>query len=128
MMSPLGNKTASINGETAVNPTCASDRYVKEPNRLYGVLDRSLAGRDFIAGDPYPIAGMASYPWVVPWRRQQQDLKGFPNLERWLLSVDARPATERACSREGPDSNRPTVTEENRKVLFGETAARPKEA
>ena len=127
-MSSLGNTTASINGGTAVNPTCAIDRYVKEPNRLYGVLDRSPAGCDFIAGDAYPIGDMASYPWVVPWRRQQQDLEGFPNLKRWFLSVAARPATERAYSRGGPCSNRPTVTEESKKVLFGRTGAGSKEA
>jgi GST-like protein len=101
----------------------AIDRYVKETNRLYGVLDRRLAGRLFIAGDDYSIADMASYPWIVPWQRQQQTLDDFPNLHRWFEAVRARPATVRAYAKGEPFSNRPTVTEEGRKILFGQTAA-----
>jgi GSH-dependent disulfide-bond oxidoreductase len=55
----------------------AIERYVKETNRLYGVLDRRLAEREFIAGDAYTIADVAGYPWIVPWKRQQQDLTLF---------------------------------------------------
>ena len=51
----------------------AIDRYVKETNRLYGVLNKQLAGRAFVAGE-YSIADMAAYPWVVPWKRQGQNL------------------------------------------------------
>src|SRR5262245_61973173 len=69
----------------------AMERYVKETNRLYGVLDRRLAGRDWIAGE-YSIADMASYPWIVPWKRQQQDLEQFPHLKRWFGAMRARPA------------------------------------
>jgi GST-like protein len=101
----------------------AIDRYVKETNRLYGVLDRRLAGRAYIAGDDYTIADMASYPWVVPWQRQQQNLDDFPNLRRWFETVHARPATIRAYAKGEPYSNRPTVTEEGKKILFGQTAA-----
>ncbi len=56
----------------------AIERYVKETNRLYGVLDRRLAGRGFIAADAYTIADIAAYPWIVPWKRQQQDLELVP--------------------------------------------------
>ena len=49
----------------------AIERYVKETNRLYGVLDRRLAGREFIAADAYTIADIAAYPRIVPWKRQQ---------------------------------------------------------
>ena len=58
----------------------AIERYVNETNRLYGVLDRRLADRDFIAGD-YSIADMACYPWIVPWERQGQNLDDFPQPE-----------------------------------------------
>jgi GST-like protein len=102
----------------------AIDRYVKETNRLYGVLDRRLAGRAYISGDDYTIADMASYPWLVPWQRQQQNLQEFPNLRRWFQSVAARPATIRAYAKGEPYSNRSTVTEEGKKILFGQTAAR----
>ncbi|MEG3191218.1 MULTISPECIES: glutathione binding-like protein [Novilysobacter] len=101
----------------------AVDRYVNETNRLYGVLDRRLAGREFIAGESYTIADMACYPWIVPWERQQQDLNDFPDLRRWFESVRARPATERAYARGEPFASRPAVTEQGRNVLFGQTSA-----
>ncbi|WFU39083.1 glutathione binding-like protein [Bradyrhizobium sp. CB82] len=100
----------------------AMDRYVKETNRLYGVLNRRLAGRDFIVGDNYSIADIAAYPWIVPWKRQQQDLESFPNLRRWFEAVRGRPSTQRAYARGEPYTNRPTVTEEGKKILFGQTA------
>ncbi len=73
----------------------AIDRYVKETARLYGVLDRRLADRDFVAGE-YSIADMAIYPWIVPHERQQQSLADFPNVQRWFASIEARPAVQRA--------------------------------
>jgi GSH-dependent disulfide-bond oxidoreductase len=90
---------------------------------LYGVLDRRLAGRDFIAGADYTIADMAAYPWVVPWKRQQQNIEDFPNLHRWFDVVRARPATIRAYAKGEPYSSRPAVTEEGKKILFGQTSA-----
>ena len=99
----------------------AMERYVKETNRLYGVLDRRLAGRDWIAGD-YSIADMASYPWIVPWKRQQQNLDQFPNLKRWFEAMRARPAVLRAYEKGAPLAQRPAVTEEGKKLLFGQTA------
>jgi GST-like protein len=100
----------------------AIDRYVNETNRLYGVLDRRLAGRNFLAGEEYTIADMATYPWIVPWKRQQQDIADFPDLRRWFDAVRARPATVMAYAKGEPYSSRPTVTEEGKKVLFGQTA------
>src|SRR6188508_3349216 len=73
----------------------AIDRYVNETNRLYGVLNKRLADREFIAGD-YSIADMASYPWVVPYKNQDQNIDDFPHLKRWLETIRERPATLRA--------------------------------
>jgi GST-like protein len=73
----------------------AIDPYVKETNRLYGVLNKRLAGREFIAGD-YSIADMAAYPWVVLHEAQGQNLSDFPHLKRWFETIEARPATVRA--------------------------------
>jgi len=101
----------------------AINRYVNETNRLYGVMDRRLTGRPFLAGDNYSIADMAAYPWVVPWKRQQQNLDDFTNLRRWFDSIHARPATLRAYARAEPYSAQPAVTEEGKKLLFGQTAA-----
>src|SRR5258707_8972593 len=76
----------------------AIDRYIKETNRLYGVLNKRLTDREFLAG-AYSIADMASYPWVVPWKRQGQNLDDFPHLKRWFETIEARPATVRAYAR-----------------------------
>lgn len=99
----------------------AIDRYVKETNRLYGVLDRQLAKHDFLAGE-YSIADMASYPWIVPYERQQQNLADFPNLNRWFETIRDRPAVIRAYE-QGEPFKQPTMTEESKKILFGQTAA-----
>jgi len=100
----------------------AIDRYVQETNRLYGVLDLRLQNHEYLAGD-YSIADMACYPWIVPYERQQQKLEDFPNLQRWFLSIHSRSAVIRAYDKGQPFIGRPTITEESKKVLFGQTAA-----
>jgi GST-like protein len=100
----------------------AIDRYVKETGRLYAVLDKRLADREFIAG-AYSIADMASYPWIVPYERQGQKLEDFPNLKRWFEAIKSRPATERAYARAKEFQTMPPNSEEARKVLFGQSAA-----
>lgn len=104
----------------------AMERYVKETNRLYGVLNRRLEGRDFIDDEGYSIADMAAYPWIVPHERQQQKLEDFPNLKRWFEAIKARPATERAYEKGKQVNTTPTVNENSRSVLFGQTAANVK--
>jgi GST-like protein len=101
----------------------AIDRYVKETNRLYGVLNRRLADREFVAGD-YSIADMAMYPWIVPWQRQQQNLDEFPHLKRWFATIQARPATVAAYRLADEINTAPTVTEASRAILYGQTATR----
>jgi GST-like protein len=73
----------------------AIERYTRELQRLYGVLDRRLAGREFIAGDAYSIADAACYPWIVPHAAHGQDLAAFPDLARWFHAIGARAATRR---------------------------------
>jgi GSH-dependent disulfide-bond oxidoreductase len=99
----------------------AIERYVKETNRLYGVLDRRLADREFVAG-AYSIADMAAYPWIVPHEAQGQKLADFPNLSRWFAAIGARPATVRAYEVGKRYAGDLTLTEEQRKILFGQTA------
>jgi GST-like protein len=98
----------------------ATERYVKETNRLYGVLDRRLAGCEFTAGDAYTIADIAAYPWIVPWKRQQQDLDSLPNLRRG--STRCGSALPRSAPMPRASRTRPAVTEEGKKILFGQTA------
>ena len=101
----------------------AITRYVKETNRLYGVLNRHLEGRDYIAGDEYSIADIASYPWIVPHERQGQKLEEFPHLKAWFDRVAARPATQKAYKIGETYRTNPTVTPESAKILFGQTAS-----
>jgi GST-like protein len=100
----------------------ATERYVKETNRLYGVLNRRLEARVFIAGDEYTIADMACYPWIVPYERQGQNLTDFPELKRWFEGIAERPAAIRAYEKGKAISN-PGITEANRGILFGQTDA-----
>lgn len=98
----------------------AIERYVKETSRLYGVLNKRLADRAFVAGD-YSIADMASYPWIVPHERQGQTLEDFPHLKRWFDVIAARPATKRAYELAKTINTQPVVSDEaSRKVLFGQ--------
>ena len=76
----------------------AIERYVKETNRLYGVLNKRLADREYIAG-AYSIADMAAYPWIVPYEMQGQNLNDFPHLKRWFEAIKNRPGTTRAYER-----------------------------
>jgi GST-like protein len=99
----------------------AIERYVNETNRLYGVLNKRLADREFIAG-AYSIADMAAYPWIVPHEAQGQNLSDFPHLKRWFEAIKSRPATLRAYARGAEINPNPTVNEESRKILFGQTA------
>jgi GST-like protein len=75
----------------------AEERYAKEAQRLYGVLDRRLDGRDFIVGD-YSVADMAAWPWIARFEWQGIDLNQFPNVRRWYLAIAARPAVVRGYS------------------------------
>ena len=101
----------------------AIDRYVKETNRLYGVLDRQLAREPFLAGE-YSIADMAAYPWIAPHEEQGQNLKDFPNVERWFEAIAARPAVRRAYAAGAHlQRERSGFTDEERRILFGQTAA-----
>ena len=75
----------------------AQDRYRREVGRLYGVLDRRLQGRDWVAGD-YSIADIAIYPWAKGWQRQEQTLEDKPDLARWLDRMAARPAVQRGLA------------------------------
>ena len=98
----------------------AVDRYTNEVNRLYGVMNKRQEDREFLAGD-YSIADMAAWPWVVPHERQGQDLNEFPKLKRWFETIKARPAVQRGFA-VGKELRQPTMSEEAKKVLFGQRA------
>ncbi|MGL5114164.1 MAG: glutathione S-transferase N-terminal domain-containing protein [Beijerinckiaceae bacterium] len=100
----------------------AIDRYTNESNRLYGVLNRRLADRPYIAGD-YSIADMACVGWAKLWERQGQDIKQFPHVERWLEAVMARPAVQRGLA-VSAEERKPNIAADPaaQSVLFGQKA------
>ena len=103
------------------------NRYNNEVNRLVGVLDRRLEGRDFVAGD-YSIADMAIYPWVKLAAIFGQDMSAFPRADAWIERIAQRPAVQRGLA-VGADLRRPPPapgSAEQKKAaqaLFGQTAA-----
>ncbi|GAB4525584.1 MAG: glutathione S-transferase N-terminal domain-containing protein [Parvularculaceae bacterium] len=104
----------------------AIERYTNEAHRLYGVLDRGLAGKDYIAGD-YSIADMAIYPWAVLHDNQGVDLEEYPEVRKWLERIGARPAVKRGMA-VGSEKRSAALAEnseegkEARAVLFGQRA------
>jgi GST-like protein len=99
------------------------ERYTKECNRLYGVMNKRLADRQFLAGN-YSIADMASFPWVRPHKNQGQNLDEFPHLKAWFERMEARPAVARGV-RVGAElrQNYDLANDrEAQRVLFGQTA------
>jgi len=97
----------------------AIERYVNETHRLYTVLDKQLTQREFIA-DQYSIADMACYPWVVPYEKQLQNIDDFPNIKRWMQTMQKRPAVQRAYAlieKVNPDTQ---MSDAAKKILFGQ--------
>jgi len=72
----------------------AEERYRKETRRLYGVLDRRLAGRAFVVDD-YSIADMAIWPWLSRFEWQEIDMNEFPNVKRWYVDLASRPGVSK---------------------------------
>jgi GST-like protein len=97
----------------------AINRYLKETERLYGILDERLADREFVAGD-YTIADMACYPWIVLYERQGQNLNDFPNIKRWFETIQRREAVQRAYDIAKTVNASTTMTEEAKAILFGQ--------
>ncbi len=100
----------------------AIDRYTNEAARLYGVMDRRLAGSEYFAGAEYTIADIAIYPWLVSHEDQGQRMEDYPNLARWYEQVGSRPAVRRALE-VGQDLKKPIedLDEAGRERLFGRT-------
>jgi GSH-dependent disulfide-bond oxidoreductase len=102
----------------------AIDRYSDEVNRLYGVLDRRLKDRAFMAGE-YSIADIATYPWVIGHANfGQETLDDFPNMKRWFETIQARPAVAKGYAvMEETRKNRQPMDDKTRAIYFGQTAA-----
>ncbi len=120
-LGPMAGQNGHFNVYAPEKIPYAMERYTKETNRLYGVLNKRLADRAFVAG-AYSIADIASYPWIVPHENHKQKLEDFPHLKRWFEAIKARPAVVKAYAAAGPSYAKP-MTDEEKKILFGQTAA-----
>jgi GST-like protein len=120
---PMAGQNHHFNHYAPEKIPYAIERYVKETARLYGVLDRQLVGREYVAGD-YSIADMAIYPWAKLWQGQQQKLEDYPQMARWLERMAARPAVRRAYALAEEVNRDPQalMSAEARKLLFGQSA------
>ncbi len=121
-LGPMAGQNGHFNVYAPEKIPYAMKRYVDETSRLYKVMDNRLADREFLAGE-YSIADMACYPWVVPYKVHGQDLDLFPNLKRWFDSIAARPAVQRAYALAATINAAAPMSDEAKKVLFGQTAA-----
>lgn len=99
------------------------ERYTNEVNRLYGVANKRLADREYLAGS-YSIADMASYPWVRLYENQGQDIEQFPHLKAWMERIGARPAVERGMAVGRDETKRVNIAtdKEAQAILFGQKA------
>ena len=102
----------------------AIDRYTNECNRLYGVMNKRLEGRQWLAADQYTIADIACIGWISRHERQAQNLDDFPNLKRWYAAVRARPAVERgmAVAQQLDQKSNIVGNDAAQSVLFGQKA------
>ncbi len=101
----------------------AIERFTNEVDRLFGVLDRRLDGRAFVAGD-YSIADVALFPWIKGYARYGIDIGGFPRVSAWIERIAARPAVVRGLEAGKELSKLPSMDDEAKKILFGQRARR----
>ena len=118
-LGPMLGQNHHFSGYASEKIPYAIDRYVKETERLYGVLDERLADREFVAGG-YSIADMAAYPWIVPHERQGQNLAEFPNLKRWFETLQRRAAVQRAYEIARTINTTTGMSDSAKSILFGQ--------
>lgn len=121
-LGPMAGQNHHFNAYAPEKISYAMERYIKETGRLYGVLNKQLDGKDFVAGE-YSIADMAIYPWIVPFERQSQNLNDFPHLKRWFESMKQRPAVLKAYElAQKINADTGPMSEEAKKILFGQSS------
>ncbi|MFL5785568.1 MAG: glutathione S-transferase N-terminal domain-containing protein [Bacteriovoracaceae bacterium] len=118
-LGPMAGQNHHFNQYAPEKIPYAMERYTRETGRLYGVLDKQLSDREFVAGE-YSIADMAIYPWIVPWEKQQMDLNKLPNLKKWFEKIAARPAVKKAYALAETINQQGPMSEEAKKILFGQ--------
>lgn len=118
-LGPMTGQYGHFNVYAPEKVAYAIERYTREAQRLLGVLDRHLQGREYICGSEYSIADMACYPWIDPYSKAPLDLTPFVELRRWQTTIRTRPATARAFAQGEFRAAHAKMTEAEHKVLFG---------
>mgnify|MGYP001579018068 FL=1 len=98
----------------------AMQRYSREANRLYGVMDRRLGESKFIACGEYTIADMAIMPWLRSHDRQGVSMDAYPQVKKWFDGIAARPAVQRGLAVLA-DRRKPVMDDKAKEMLFGAT-------
>ncbi|MEH6548907.1 MAG: glutathione S-transferase N-terminal domain-containing protein [Pseudomonadales bacterium] len=124
-LGPIGGQVSHFVNYAAEGNEYAKDRYLKEYDRLLAVMNYQLEQSEYLAGD-YSIADMASFPWLLPYKRYGFDLAHFPHLKRWYDTLKQRPALRRGVD-VGKDL-RPSAPPDDatRSMLFGQDSSRYK--
>ncbi len=120
-LGPMSGQMGHFNVYAPERIPYAIERYDSEVRRLHRVMDKRLSEAEFLGGDEYSIADMASYPWIGAYDKLPVDFDAFPHLKRWHQAIAARPATQRAYAltrQVNPNAGKP-LTEEERRQLFG---------
>ncbi len=124
-LGPMAGQAHHFRGYSEEKITYAIDRYTNEVNRLYGVMNKRLEGRDYLADD-YSIADMACWGWIFPHERQGQDLNDFPNLKDWFERLSERPAVKAGFAlgleMRGDLTQDTEASKKAKAVLFGQKA------
>lgn len=117
---PMFGQCGHFRGYASEKIEYAINRYQGETRRLYGLIDRELAKKPWIAGEDYSVADMATYPWMDS--RQQAlhgiDIGGFEHVARWLKQMEARPGVQRGMAVLAESMKVGSPTEETRKAFF----------
>jgi GST-like protein len=99
----------------------AMERYANEVKRLHRVLEKRLSQAEYLAGDAYSIADIATYPWLRFPERRGIDFAEFPAVQRWFEAIDARPAVQRGVAVLAENVRKGPMTDAEREVMFGKT-------
>lgn len=119
-LGPMAGQNHHFSRYASENIPYAIKRYRDETHRLYRVLNQQLSGNSFVAGNEYSIADMAIYPWIVPYERQGINLNEFKALKGWFEKIQLRPAVIRAYKKGEEIDVQAGMTEEAKKILFGQ--------
>jgi len=117
---PMFGQYSHFANYTAEKITYAIDRYLNETKRLYRVVDKRLSESEYLAGDEYSIADIATYPWVRGHRRRGVDIAEFPAVRRWLDVIRERDAVQRGLEVLTERQPKQALTDEQKANLFGD--------